>query len=196
MTELLARWQAGSTHAEEELMARVYGELRRIAARYLRRERQGHTLAPTAVVHEVYLRLVPQRKVEWENSAHFFRIAARMTRRVLVDHARKRRAAKRDGVTTTPITISNVPDRSQPPGDVDVLALHEALSALANLDARQAEIIELRYFGGLTVEEVAQALGISPATVKREWTTGRVWLRHRLRAGEPKSRPAARLQGR
>jgi len=186
VTALLVRWRGGSAEAGDELMAKVQGELRRIAASYLRRERGGHTLQPTAVVNEAYLRLVPQRAVHWENRSHFFGIAARMMRRVLVDHARKRKAAKRDGLVEDPITISAVPAPAPGIDEVDVLALHEALSALAALDARQAEIVEMRYFAGLTVEEVANVMNISPATVKREWTTAKLWLRRKMEGAEPR----------
>lgn len=179
VTALLARWRGGSAEAGDALMAKVQGELRRIAASYLRRERGGHTLQPTAVVNEAYMRLVPQRSVQWENRAHFYGIAARMMRRVLVDHARKRRAAKRDGVTESPVTISGVAAPAGP-DEVDVLMLHDALSALAQLDPRQSEIVEMRYFAGLTIEEIAEVLHISPATVKREWTTAKLWLRRRM----------------
>lgn len=162
-------------------MAKVQGELRRLAASYLRRERGGHTLQPTAVVNEAYLRLVPQRAVAWENRAHFFGIAARMMRRVLVDHARKRRAAKRDGLAEDPVSISGIPAPAAGVDEVDVIDLHDALTALAALDARQAEIVEMRYFAGLTVEEIAEVLKISPATVKRDWTTAKLWLRRRMK---------------
>jgi len=179
----LSRWRAGSFEAEEELMAKVQGELRRLAASYLRRERGGHTLQPTAVVNEAYLRLVPQRSIHWENRAHFFGIAARMMRRVLVDHARRRQAVKRDGLATSPVTISEVAAPAARVDAIDVLSLHDALSALAELDARQAEIVEMRYFAGLTIEEIAKVLKISPATVKREWTTAKLWLRRRMQNG-------------
>lgn len=180
VTELLARWRNGSPEAEEQLMAVVHGELRKLAAAYLRRERATHTLQPTAVVNEAYLRLLPQREVQWENRAHFFGIAAKMMRRILVDHARRKRAAKRDVDVHGSVSLSQVPD---PAGgqDIDILALHEALSELAALDARQAEAVELRFFGGLTIDEVAAAMDISAATVKRELTTATAWLRHRMR---------------
>jgi RNA polymerase sigma factor (TIGR02999 family) len=180
ITALLSRWRKGSPEAEEQLMALVQTELRKLAASYLRRERGGHTLQPTAIVNEAYIRLMPQRGVNWANRAHFFGIAAKMMRRVLVDHARRRRAAKREGFAGDPITLSNVAD---PAGgeNVDVLALHEALAELATLDDRQAEIVELRFFGGLKIDEVAEAVGVSPATVKRELTTATVWLRHKMR---------------
>lgn len=179
VTTLLMRWRAGSAEAEGELMEAVQGELRKLAASYLRRERSGHTLQPTAIVNEAYLRLLPQRDVAWENRAHFFGIAARMMRRILVDHARRRRAMKRDGFAGEPLTLSGVADPAAVE-NVDVLSLHEALSDLAALDARQADVVELRFFGGLTIEEIATALDVSTATVKRELTTARVWLRHRM----------------
>ena len=179
VTVLLDEWRKGSLEAEDRLMVVVQGELRRLAASYLRRERAGHTLQPTAVVNEAYLRLVPQRQVHWANRAHFFSIAAKMMRRVLVDHARRKRAAKRDVAAAGPVALTEVPD----PGgqcDVDVLSLHEALSDLARLDARQAEVVELRFFAGLKIDEIAAALDISTATVKRDLTTATVWLRHRM----------------
>jgi RNA polymerase sigma factor (TIGR02999 family) len=180
VTELLARWRKGSPDAEEQLMSVVQSELRKLAASYLRRERGGHTLQPTAVVNEAYIRLMPQRRVNWANRAHFFGIAAKMMRRILVDHARRKHAAKREGFTGDPVTLSHVAD---PAGgqDVDVLALHDALAELGELDQRQAEIVELRFFGGLKIDEVANAIGVSPATVKRELTTATVWLRHKMR---------------
>jgi len=194
VTTLLVRWRAGSDEAGEQLMARVHRELRQLAAAHLRRERGGHTLQPSAVVNEVFLRLLPQRAVSWESRAHFYGIAARMTRRVLVDYARRRKAAKRDAGTDRPVTLSGIPEPARDVDRVDVINLHEALSALAALDARQAEIVELRYFGGLTVEEVAEVIGISTATVKREWTTGKLWLRRRMRSLESLERPSARRQ--
>jgi RNA polymerase sigma-70 factor (ECF subfamily) len=180
VTALLERWRRGSADAEEQLMALVQSELRKLAAGYLRRERGDHTLQPTAVVNEAYIRLMPQRRVNWANRSHFFGIAAKMMRRILVDHARRKRAAKREGFEGDPMTLSRVPD---PAGgqDIDVLALHEALAGLAALDARQAEIVEMRFFGGLKIDEIADAVGVSPATVKRELTTATVWLRHRMR---------------
>src|SRR5216117_2349440 len=179
VTVLLAHWRQGSPDADERLMEVVQGELRRLAASYLRRERAGHTLQPTAVVNEAYLRLMRQRRVHWENRAHFFGIAAKMMRRMLVDHARRKRAGKREGFSGDPVSLSQVPD---PNGgqDIDVLNLHDALDDLSALDARQADVVELRYFGGLKIEEIAKAIGVSPATVKRELTTATVWLRHRM----------------
>ena len=162
-------------------MERVYGELRRLAAGYMRRERVGKTLQPTAVVNEAFIRLLPQRGVSWENRAHFFGIAAKMMRRVLVDHARRKKAIKRDVGPGEPVSISGVPSPAREADQVDVLALNTALSALAEMDPRQAEIVEMRYFAGLTVEEVAEVLEISPATVKRDWSTAKMWLRRQMR---------------
>jgi RNA polymerase sigma factor (TIGR02999 family) len=180
VTQLLARWREGSPEAEAELMERVQGELRRLAASYLRRERAGQTLQPTAVVNEAFIRLLPQRRVLWENRAHFFGIAAKMMRRVLVDHARRRRAAKRDAGPAEPVSISLVPSPAREADPVDVLALHDALVKLSALDPRQAEIVEMRFFAGLTVDEVAQVLGIASATVKRDWSTAKMWLKRQL----------------
>jgi RNA polymerase sigma-70 factor (ECF subfamily) len=183
VTALLGRWRGGSAEAEAALMERIQRELRRLAASYLRRERIGHTLQPTALVNEAYIRLVSQRPARWENRAHFFGIAARMMRRVLVDHARRRRSAKRDGLAGDPVSISGIAASAARVDPVDVLDLHEALSELAALDPRQAEIVEQRYFAGLTVEEIAEVMQISPATVKREWVAARLWLRRRMKGG-------------
>jgi RNA polymerase sigma-70 factor (ECF subfamily) len=181
VTLLLARWRKGSADAEAELMERVQGELRRLAASYLRRERGGQTLQPTAVVNEAYIRLLPQRGVSWENRAHFFGIAAKMMRRVLVDHARRRHAAKRDAGPADPVSLSGVASPDREADQVDVLALHDALSKLAKLDPRQSEIVEMRFFAGLTVEEIAEVLDIAPATVKRDWATAKMWLKRQMR---------------
>lgn len=177
VTALLRDWSGGDRQALERLMPLVYGELRRLAASYLRRERPDHTLQPTALVNEAYLRLVDQRSVSWANRAHFFGIAAQLMRRILVDHARRRQAAKRAAayrVTATP-AVSPSGDRAP-----ELLALDGALSDLEKLDARQARIVELRFFAGLTVEETAEVTGVSPATVKREWRTARAWLRREI----------------
>jgi RNA polymerase sigma factor (TIGR02999 family) len=167
-------------------MERVYGELRRLAAGYMRRERVGKTLQPTAVVNEAFIRLLPQRGVSWENRAHFFGIAAKMMRRVLVDHARRKKAIKRDAGPGEPASISSVPSPGREADQVDLLALEVALSQLAKLDQRQAEIVEMKYFAGLKVEEIAEVLEISEATVKREWATARMWLKHQMRGLETK----------
>ena len=161
-------------------MESLHAELRKLAASYLRRERAGHTLQPTAVVNEAFLRMLPQREIAWENRAHFFGIAAQMMRRVLVDYARRRRAGKRARGADDAVTLSGVPAPSPADDEVDVLALHEALDALAANEARQAKIVEMKYFGGLTSEEIAEVLEISLSTVKREWMTAKIWLKHRM----------------
>jgi RNA polymerase sigma factor (TIGR02999 family) len=181
VTQLLKRWRKGSREAEAALMERVHGELRRLAAGYMRRERSGRTLQPTAVVNEAYMRLLPQRGVSWENRAHFFGIAAKMMRRVLVDHARRRHAAKRDAGPADPVSISGVASPAQEADHVDVLALHDALSKLSELDPRQSEIVEMKFFAGLTVDEIAKVLDIAPATVKRDWATAKMWLKRQMR---------------
>ena len=183
VTGLLLAWGSGSADAGERLLPVVYAELHRQAAREMRRESADHTLQATALVHEAYLRLVDQRRVEWRSRAHFFGVAAGLMRRILVDHARARRAAKRGG-DVRPLTLGAVERQASDPsgGDpaVDLLALDDALGRLAALDADQARLVELRWFGGLTIEETAEALGVSPATVKREWVTARAWLRREL----------------
>jgi RNA polymerase sigma-70 factor, ECF subfamily len=156
-------------------VAAVQGDLRRIAGAYMRRERRDHTLQPTALIHEAYLRLIKDKPVMWEDRAHFFGIAARVMRQVLVDHARKRRARKRAMGVRADRSISKLADPSSGL-DLDVLALHDALNELAVLDPRQAEIVELRYFGGLTEKEVATAKTLSPATIRREIAAARFWL--------------------
>ena len=179
VTQLLTHWRTGSPEADQRLMDAVQAELRRLAASYLRRERPEHTLQPTALVNEAYMRLVDQRGVEWQNRAHFFGIAAQIMRRILVDHARKRRAIKRDGGELVPLSQVADPAAGE---NVDVLSLHEALTGLSALDVRQAQIVELRYFGALTVDEIAVVAAVSPATVKRELATAKLWLRHRMSA--------------
>ena len=181
VTELLRAWGAGDRAALDQLMPVLYAELRRQAERQLRRESAGHTLQPTALVNEAYLRLVDQRQAKWEGRSQFFALAARQMRRILVDHARGRAAAKRGGAAAR-VTLAegSAATPETPQGEIDVLALDEALTRLAALDARQARVVELRYFAGLGVEEVAEALDISPATVKREWTMARAWLRREL----------------
>ena len=179
ITLLLRRWNGGDQEALERLIPVVYGELRSLASGYLRRERPGHTLQPTALVHEAFMRLVGQNRVVWQNRAHFFGIAAQMMRRILVDHARRRRSDKRDAgayrIASGPSDGELTTDR-----DPELLAVDEALTRLESLDARQARIVELRFFGGLSVEETAEVVGISTATVKREWRTARAWLRREL----------------
>ena len=181
VTVLLRRWSDGDAAAVDALLPLVHAELQRLARSYMRRERGDHTLEPTALVHEAYLRLVDQRDVRWAGRGHFYAIAAQSMRRVLVDHARGRAAAKR-GAAAERVTLSGVAVSPNQP-DLDVLWLNAALDELARLDQRQAKIVELRYFAGLSVEEVAEVMSISPATVKREWSTARVWLAHHLLSG-------------
>jgi RNA polymerase sigma factor (TIGR02999 family) len=181
VTELLRAHRAGDPEALERLVSRVYGELRRQAARYLRRERGNHTLQPTALVHEAYLRLADQRDVEWQNRAHFFAIAAQIMRRILVDHARARGRGKR-GAGQTLLLFDDALAVAES-RDLDLVALDDALGALAKLDERQSRVVEMRFFGGLEVEEVAEALGVSPTTVKRDWSLARAWLQRELRRG-------------
>jgi RNA polymerase sigma factor (TIGR02999 family) len=180
VTELLVLWRQGDRAAQERLMGLVYDDLRRRAAGYLRRERAGHTLQPTALVHEAYVRLIGQDRVAWQNRAHFLAIAASMMRRVLMDHGRRQKAGKRGG-SGRRVTLDEGFSPVAPRG-LDLLALDEALGELAALDEQQARIVELRAFGGLSVEETAEALGISPATVKRHWAFALAWLQRRLRA--------------
>ncbi len=184
VTGLLIAWSAGDAGAGERLLAAIYDELHGQAARAMRREGDAHTLQPTAVVHEAYLRLVDQRRVAWRNRAHFFGIAAQMMRRVLVDHARARLAGKRGGalqrVSLSGVGGAGIENKEGSEADVDVLALHEALERLAALEPRQARLVELRYFGGLGIEDTAEALEVSPATVKRDWAVARAWLRREL----------------
>jgi len=165
----------------DKLMPAVYDELRRQAARYLRREQPGHTLQTTALIHAAYVRLVDQRNVQWQNRAHFFGIAAQMMRRILVDHARTKKRAKRGG---SDIRVS-LDDATVAVGgqDLDVVAVDEALTRLAKIDEQQSRVVELRFFSGLTVEETAEVMGISPATVKRDWSMAKAWL-HRELSGD------------
>ena len=179
LTTLLRRWRTGTPADEERLFVAVHGELRRIAAAYMRRERPDHTFQPTALINEAYLRFVKDREVPWDNRAHFFGIAARVMRQILVDHSRKRRAQKRDMGIRTDWSVSKLADPSSGP-DFDVLTLHDALSELATLDPRQAAIVELRYFGGLTEEEVATVMTLSPATIRREIAAAKFWLGRRM----------------
>jgi RNA polymerase sigma factor (TIGR02999 family) len=176
ITSLLIAWGAGDRGALDQLVPLVYEDLRRLAVGHMARETPGHALQPTALVHEAYVRLVDQRRVQFRNRAHFFGVAAGLMRRILVDHARRRRAEKRGGAAER-VTLT---DHSMPVVEqeaVDVLALHASLERLAVFDPQQARIVELRYFGGLTIEEAAEVVGISSATVVREWTIAKAWLR-------------------
>jgi RNA polymerase sigma factor (TIGR02999 family) len=178
VTDLLLAWGNGDEGARDRLVALVYEDLRRRAGAYLRRERSDHLLQPTALVNEVYLRLVDHKSVRWENRAQFFGLAARLMRHILVDHARARGAQKRGGAALAVTLEEGAMPSPEPP--VSLVALDEALEALAQLDPRQSRVVELRYFGGLSVEESAEVLGLSPATVKRDWTLARAWLHREL----------------
>jgi RNA polymerase sigma factor (TIGR02999 family) len=185
VTRLLRAWEGGDLQARDELLPLVYGELRRRAGAYFRGERPNHTLQPTALVNETYLRLVAQHRVPSRSRAHFFSLAATMMRRVLVDHAREYKAAKRPPAGAR-VTLDEG-DVTQPRDDVELLLLDEALSELSALDSRQGQIVELRYFGGLSEHEAAEVLAISRATISREWRTARMWLARRMTAGRPRT---------
>ena len=175
ITQMLREWSGGKQEALDALLPLVYEELRRQASRYLRRERAGHTLQTTALIHETYLKLIDQREVNWQNRAHFFSIAAQAMRRILVDYARQRHREKRGGIgEDLPIEAAALAVSGE--RSIDLVALDEALTRLAAFDERQARIVELRYFSGLSVEETAEALRISPATVKNDWRTAKAWL--------------------
>ena len=180
VSQLLQAWGRGDVQAREHLAPLVYQELRRRASAYLRRERPDHTLQPTALVHEAYIRLTAQTRVTWLNRAQFFAIAAQLMRRVLVDHARERQAAKRPGGIR--VTFEEGA-QALPPPDCEILMLDDALQDLARLDPRQAEIVALKYFAGLSEAEVAAVLSLSRATVTREWQSARAWLYRRMTKG-------------
>jgi RNA polymerase sigma factor (TIGR02999 family) len=182
-TQLLLAWSAGDREALDRMLPLVYGELHHLAERYLSHERPDHTLQPTALVHEAYLRLVNQQHVDWRNRAQFLWVAASMMRRILLNHARDRRAAKRGGDARKQISLSLIEAPSGAP-DVDLIALDDALGQLAQLDERKARVVELRFFGGLKMEEAAEVLGVSLATVEREWSFARAWLYNALDKGE------------
>ena len=174
ITERLIAWGSGETSALDDVMRAVYQELRRMADHYLRLERPDHTLQPTALVHEAYLRLIDQRKVSWQNRAHFFGVAAQMMRRILVDHARTKQRGKRGGAARK-LSLDEVMNLSQGRA-ADLVALDDALKALAEIDPRKSQVVELRFFGGLSVEETAEVLGVSPQTVLRDWKLAKAWL--------------------
>jgi RNA polymerase sigma factor (TIGR02999 family) len=188
VTELLHAWNAGDFEARERALTLVYRELRRRAAAHLRRERPGHTLQPTALVHEVYLRLHGQRHAIWEDRSHFLAVISQMMRRVLVDHARERLAAKRSGRWSR-LTLDDAEDMETSERQVDVLDLHIALDRLATVDARKSRIAEMRFFGGLSLEEMGRVLEVSPKTVQRDWQLARAWLFKTL-TGQRQSRHA------
>ncbi|HLG95534.1 MAG TPA: sigma-70 family RNA polymerase sigma factor [Bryobacteraceae bacterium] len=181
VTQLLLKWSNGDPNALDALIPLVYNELRRLARHYLQQEKQGHTLSSTALVHEAYLRLIQQHEVTWQNRAHFFGVASQMMRRILVDHARKRAAVKRggDAFTLALDDASMAVEHRQ----VDLVALDDALVGLAKLDERQSRLVELRFFGGLSIEETSEVLGVSTPTVKRDWASARAWLFRELSRG-------------
>jgi RNA polymerase sigma factor (TIGR02999 family) len=183
VTELLAEVSRGNAAAMDRLVPLVYAELRAIAARYLRREAHDHTLQPTALVNEAYIRLVGQREVAWQNRSHFFGVAASLMRRILVDHARARRAEKRaGGLSRVTLDDAHIPAAER---DVDLVELDDALADLAVKDPKLARLVELRYFAGLTTKETAEVLGVSASTVEREWVAARAWLYRALTKGAP-----------
>jgi RNA polymerase sigma factor (TIGR02999 family) len=179
ITEMLRDWSDGKRDALDNLMPLVYGELRRQAARYLRRERPDHTLQTTALIHEAYIKLIDQKDVQWQNRAHFFAIAAQAMRRILVDYARTKHREKRGGdaakLSLEEATMIAVEEKS-----VDLMALDEALTRLAEIDERKSRIVELRYFSGLSVRETAEVLGVSPKTIESDWTMAKAWLHREL----------------
>jgi RNA polymerase sigma-70 factor (ECF subfamily) len=182
VTGLLDAWSKGNEAAREDLIPLVYDELRRVAARHLSRERRDHSLRATALVHETYLRLVEQKRARWRSRAHFFAVAAGLMRRILVDHARSHRAAKRGGeLRRVPLSEGLVVSGSRP---VELVALDEALEELSAFDPKLCRIVELRFFGGLSIEETAEVEGLSPATVKRNWNVAKAWLYSRTRGSE------------
>ena len=181
VTELLRNWSDGDKQAQEKLFQVVYNELHRQAARYLRNEQPGLSLQTTDLIHEAYLRLIDQQHVEWQNRLHFFGIAAQVMRRILVDHARSRQAAKRGGsAIRLPLEDAMV---VLPGQDLDFVALDEALNRLAQIDPQQNQIVELRFFSGLSVEETAEVMNVSGRTVKRDWNVAKAWLRRELSRG-------------
>ena len=189
VSELLVRWRAGDQQALEALVPLLYKELRDIARHHLQRERPGHTLQSAALVHEAYLRLLEQPPFETENRAHFLAVASRLMRQILVDYARSHGAAKRGADRRVELDASLVLPQVQ---SADVIALDDALSDLARLDEQQSRIVELRFFGGLAIEDIAEALGISPSTVKRDWNVAKAWLTRQMKKGNHgNSRPVA-----
>jgi RNA polymerase sigma factor (TIGR02999 family) len=183
VTRLLREWQAGSAPALERLIPLVYDELHTLASRYLSRERRDHTLQTTALVNEAFLKLAGQREVDWQSRAHFFGIAAKLMRRILVDHARRDGRVKRGGgATHIPLDDVDPPAPSAPIDPVDACMLDTALARLEALDPQQGRVVELRFFGGMTIEETAEVMGSSPATIKREWAVARAWLYRELTA--------------
>jgi len=178
ITQLLVRWGGGDHAALDDLMPLVYDELRKLAQNYLRHERQNHSLQPTALIHEAYLRMIDQQSSSWQSRAQFYGLAAKIMRHILVDHARTKKANKRDG-SKLRLTLTQAERIDRKP-DVDVLALNDALIDLAKLNPQHSNIVELRFFGGLTIEETASVLGLSDTTVERSWRLARAWLRNEM----------------
>ncbi len=186
VTRILGRISAGEPEAAEQLFPLIYQELRRVAGRQLRNERRDHTLQPTALVNEVWLRLVGSSKPAYENRSHFLRVASAAMRRILIDHARRRNAAKRQaGERRVPLSAAENSVTGAIEQEEYILALHEALERLAEFDPRQAQIVELRFFGGMTIPETAEALGVSHATVERDWRVAKAWLHREISGGGP-----------
>jgi RNA polymerase sigma factor (TIGR02999 family) len=186
ITHLLREWQGGSADARDQLVPLVYSELHKLASRYLSRERRDHVLQTTALVHEAFVKLGGQREVYWQNRAHFFGIAAQLMRRILVDHARRQHRAKRGGHAVH-LSLDDQEPSPRPSAidPIDAYALDRSLTRLEALDPQQGRVVELRFFGGLTIEETAMVMGLSPATVKREWAVARAWLYRELTGEGP-----------
>jgi RNA polymerase sigma factor (TIGR02999 family) len=187
VSELLAKWQAGDEESLRRLVPLVYGELRRIAHCYFRNERPDHTLQTTALVHEAYLCLMKQHPMDFQNREHFFAVSANLMRQILVQYARRRNASKRNARNKVALDSVKLDSGTTlfPKQTVDLVALDDALNTLGKLDAQQSKIVELRFFAGLSIEETSRVLGVSPATVKRDWTTARIWLSREMRATPP-----------
>ena len=182
VTQMLHDWSHGDREVLDKLVPVVYEELRRQAARYLKRERPGHTLQTTALIHEAYIRLIDQKNVHWQNRAHFYAISAKLMRRILVDHARSRQAAKRGGSDIKlPLEEAMIASEGR---EVDLVALDEALERLAAIDPQQSRVVELKFFSGMSVEETAEVLGVSTRTVKRDWNVAKAWLRREISEGQ------------
>jgi len=182
VTQLLVAWGNGDQAARDQLMPLVYAELHRLAHRHIKKERPGHTLQTSALVNEAFVRLVDQRDVQWQSRAHFFGIAAQMMRRILVDYARKRRFAKRGGNQLQVSLNEELVAANQ--RSAEVVLLDDALTQLAEIDERKSKVVELKFFGGLSIEETAEALGVSPGTVMRDWTLAKAWLRRAMNKNE------------
>lgn len=180
VTQLLIEWSTGNQKALDRLMPLVYNELHRLARNHLRRERADHTLQPTALVNEAYVKLIDQKHAKWQNRAQFYGVAAQLMRRILVDHARQRQASKRGGADQQRLSITTADQLHAKQPQLDLLALHRALEELKEFDPQQERIVELKFFGGLSNQETAHVMGIGHATVERDWKTARAWLRHKL----------------